>query len=47
MDNELEYLEALEFFLDSNDWFTGTDTEQQSEKEKSLMYWADKFNSIY
>lgn len=49
MDRELEYLEALENFLDNNDWFAGDDseTDNQSEKEKSLMYWADKFNSIY
>jgi hypothetical protein len=49
MDNELEYLEALEFFLESNDWFAGDDseTDNKSEKDQGLMYWADKFNAIY
>jgi hypothetical protein len=49
MDRELEYLEALETFLEDNSWFAENETnsEPQTEKEKSLMYWANVFNSPF
>mgnify|MGYP001018696807 CR=1 FL=1 len=47
MDKELDYLEALETFLEDNSWFVEDDNEPKTEKEKSLMYWATVFNSIY
>lgn len=50
MDNEIEYLERLEFYLDSNDWFNNIEKSKENtckDKENGILYFADILNNIY